>query len=374
LRAVGAISGTSMDGVDVALVETDGESRVARGPGLSSPYTPAQRAAIRAAMADAAAAPHGRHRTPALEAAEAAVTLAHGDAIERLIDETQLRPDVVGWHGQTVAHAPERGFTMQIGDAGTLANRLGLPVMADFRTADVAAGGEGAPLVPAYHRALVRASGLAEPAVIVNLGGVANITYVDGDTLIAFDTGPASAMIDDAMTEIGEPFDAGGALAARGTVDAAALAALMRHPYFERKAPKSLDRDAFSPAPVRHLALADRVATLTRFSAEALAAGLAHVPAPPRTVVAAGGGTHNATLMRFIADALGLTPLTADEVGFSADLMEAEAFAYLAVRASRGRPITFPGTTGVAGPLTGGRWFRPNGEAGTSWPCGPGEA
>jgi anhydro-N-acetylmuramic acid kinase len=359
VRALGVISGTSMDGVDVALLTTDGADRVSRGPGLSHPYTPAQRATIRAAMADAAAAPHGRHRTPALRAAEAAVTEAHGDAVARFLAETGALPDVVGWHGQTVAHAPERRFTMQIGDAAALADRLGRPVVADLRSADVAAGGEGAPLVPVYHRALARAAGLAEPVLVINLGGVANVTFVADDTLIAFDTGPASAMIDDAMAQAGADFDAGGATAARGRVDAATLAALMDHPHFARPAPKSLDRDAFSPAPVAHLPLADRVATLTRFSAEALAAGLRHLPARPRTVVAAGGGTHNATLMRFIAEALGMPVITADAAGLSSDLMEAEAFAYLAVRAMRGWPITFPGTTGVPQPLTGGVTVRP---------------
>lgn len=363
MRAIGVISGTSMDGVDVALLETDGEDRVVRGPGLSTPYAAEDRAAVRAALRDAQAAPHGAHRTPALVAAEEAVTRAHGDAIARFLAETGAAADVIGWHGQTVAHAPERRFTMQIGDAEALGARFGLPVVFDFRSADVAAGGEGAPLVPAYHRALVRQAGLAEPVLVINLGGVANVTFIDGERLIAFDTGPASAMIDDAMGEVGEAYDAGGATAARGRVDEAAVAALMAHPYFARPAPKSLDRDAFSPAAVAHLAFEDRIATLTRFSAEALGAALRHLPARPATAIASGGGTHNATLMAMIEAALGLPVQPADAVGFSSDLMEAEAFAYLAVRSLKGLPLTFPGTTGVPAPLGGGRTVRPDAAA-----------
>jgi len=363
MRAIGVISGTSMDGVDVALVETDGADRVVRGPGLSVPYAPQDRATIRAALKDAMAAPDAAHRTPALLAAEAAVTRAHGDAVARFIAETGVTADVVGWHGQTVAHAPARGFTMQIGDAEALGARIGLPVVFDFRSADVAAGGEGAPLVPVYHRALARQAGLVEPVLVINLGGVANVTFVAGDTLIAFDTGPASAMIDDAMAAVGAAYDDGGATAARGRVDEAALAALMDDPHFARPAPKSLDRDAFSPGPVAHLSHEDRVATLTRFSAEAVGAALRHLPARPASAIAAGGGTHNATLMAMIEVAIGLPVQPADAVGFSSDLMEAEAFGYLAVRSLGGLPLTFPGTTGVAAPLCGGRTVRPGARA-----------
>ncbi|MCF3932524.1 anhydro-N-acetylmuramic acid kinase [Acuticoccus sp. M5D2P5] len=358
-RAIGVISGTSMDAVDVALLTTDGEGVITRGASLLHPYRAEQRAAIRSAMSDAMAAPTGRHRTPALRAAEAVVTEAHGDAIARFLAETGAEADIIGWHGQTVAHAPERRFTMQIGDAGALADRFGLPVVADFRSDDVAEGGEGAPLVPVYHRALVREAGLAEPALVINLGGVANVTFIDGDTLIAFDTGPASALIDDAMAEIGESLDEGGGVAASGRVDEAALAVLLDHPYFAEPAPKSLDRDAFSAVPVAHLPFADRIATLTRFSAEALGAAVRLLPRRPKTVIAAGGGTYNATMMRFIADAIGEEVGSADAAGFSSDFMEAEAFAYLAMRSLRGLPLTFPGTTGIAAPLTGGRLWMP---------------
>jgi len=348
-----------MDAVDVALITTDGEGFIERGPSLARPYTAAERAVIAAALPDAMAAPTARHRTDKLTAAEDVVTAAHAEAIEAFLERSTFRPDVIGWHGQTVAHAPERRFTMQLGRPQDLADRFGTRVVFDLRQADVEAGGQGAPLVPAYHRALARQAGLAEPVLVINLGGVANLTYIDGDRLIAFDTGPASAMIDDAMALIGAPYDVGGRLAATGRVDETALAALMDHPYFAAPAPKSLDRDAFSAASVDHLDIADKVATLTRFSAVALGAGAALLPRSPATIVAAGGGTHNRTLMAGIEAALGRKVRSADQVGFSSDFMEAEAFAFLAVRSMRQLPITYPGTTGVAAPLAGGRIVDP---------------
>ncbi|MEM7694351.1 MAG: anhydro-N-acetylmuramic acid kinase [Pseudomonadota bacterium] len=352
LTALGVISGTSMDGIDVACLTTDGDGALTRGPSLMHPYTDDVRALLRAAMVDAATAPTGATRTQALAAAEAAVTVSHGNAIAALLRETGP-VDLIGWHGQTVFHAPARRMTMQLGDGAALAARFGIPVVYDFRSADVAAGGEGAPLVPAYHRAMVRAAGVAEPCAVLNLGGVANLTLIDGERLIAFDTGPASAMIDDQMATIGARFDENGALAATGTVDRAALATLLSHPFFDAPAPKSLDRDAFSAAPVAGLALPDRVATLTRFSAEAIARGLAP-HGMPGTIIAAGGGTHNATLMRFIAEATGAKFTTVSAIGHDPDTVEAEAFAYLAVRSQKGWPITFPGTTGIKAPLKGG--------------------
>lgn len=348
-----------MDAVDVASLETDGDATIRRHSTHIRPYNEGERATIRACVADALAAPDAHHRTPSLLAAERVVSNAHCEAIEAFLRDHDAPIDLIGWHGQTVAHAPERGLTMQLGDADALSARLGLPVVADFRLADVAAGGQGAPLVPAYHRALVRQAALPEPVLVINLGGVANVTFIDGEVLIAFDTGPASAMIDDAMAEVGKPYDDGGAMAASGSVDRTALAALLAHPYLEAPPPKSLDRDAFDAAPVAGLALADRVATLTRFSAEAITRGVERLPRRPATVLVAGGGTHNGTLMRAIGDALNCQPRTVDALGLSADFMEAEAFAYLAVRSVRGLPLTFPGTTGVASPLCGGRLVGP---------------
>ncbi|MEM9224834.1 MAG: anhydro-N-acetylmuramic acid kinase [Pseudomonadota bacterium] len=359
LIAVGMISGTSMDGVDVAAITTDGEGRITRGPSHARAYTKAERATVAAALKDAAAVESRHERTPLLAQAEEVVTKAHGDALEGFFDAHGVEADLIGWHGQTVFHAPDRGLTIQLGDAPRLAARFGLPVVFELRQADVAAGGQGAPLVPVYHRALARQAGLAEPLIIINLGGVANVTYIDGDTLIAFDTGPASALIDDGMATRGAPYDEGGKTAARGTVDAKALAALLDNPYFAAPPPKSLDRDAFSAASLAQLSFEDQIATLTRFSAEAIGRGVALLPRRPVTAVAAGGGTHNLTMMSFIEDVLGLPLASADSMGFSSDFMEAEAFAYLAVRSARQLPLTFPGTTGVAAPLTGGQLTNP---------------
>lgn len=359
LTALGVISGTSMDAVDVALITTDGAGIVRRGLGRARAYTDRDRAVIRRAMTDVIDVGSPGERTDAMAEAEDVVTAAHCEAVAAYLDAHTTQPDVIGWHGQTILHAPNRGVTVQLGDGSVMAERFGVTVVHDLRAADVAAGGEGAPLVPVYHRALVRAAGLPQPALIINLGGVANVTFVDGDTLIAFDTGPASAMIDDAVATVGLDYDEGGAIAACGRVNFDALKRLFDHPYFDAPPPKSLDRDAFDPAPVAGLSLQDRVATLTRFSAEAIGRGVSALPARPVTVVAAGGGTHNATMMAAIADVLGVTVARADDAGFSSDFMEAEAFAYLAVRALAGLPLTMPGTTGVPSPTTGGRVCRP---------------
>ncbi|ORE96000.1 anhydro-N-acetylmuramic acid kinase [Stappia sp. 22II-S9-Z10] len=370
LKVLGVMSGTSMDGVDVKRVTTDGEAIAVPGGAAAGIIADADRAVIRAAEADGRAAATGATRTAALRAAESVVDRLHGDAIAAWFAAHGEAPngdgpngeggavDLIGWHGQTIAHAPDRGMTMQLGDPQALADRFGVPVVSDFRSADVAAGGEGAPLVPVYHRALARRHGLAEPLVMLNLGGVANITYIDGDTLIACDTGPANALIDDAMTEVGERFDAGGAMAAQGRVDAAALAALMDHPFFRRPPPKSLDRNAFSAAPVAGLGTADKVATLTRFTVETVALAIEALPKRPVQVLVLGGGAFNTTLVAWLEERLGL-PLTPDPRFAAADI-EAEAFAYMAVRTVRGLAISFPGTTRAPEPMTGGRITFPS--------------
>lgn len=363
-RAIGLMSGTSMDGVDVALLETDGEAVVRPGPSGFRPYSPEERETIRAALAPATALAGRDERPPALAAAEAVVTEAHRQAVlDFLADEGIDRADidVVGFHGQTVFHAPERRLTVQIGDGQGLADALGLPVVYDLRADDVAAGGQGAPLVPAYHRALAAASGLTAPLAVLNLGGVGNLTFIgpDGD-LVAFDTGPANALIDDLMGErTGRPIDEGGATAAAGHVDAAALAVLLDHPFFALPPPKSLDRNAFSRAAVSGLATADAAATLVAFTAETVARGLAFASPPPERLIVCGGGARNPVLIAAIAARAGIPVETADQLGWSADAIEAQAFAFLAVRSLEGLPITYPGTTGIARPQTGGRRADP---------------
>lgn len=362
MLAIGLMSGTSMDGIDAALVETDGAAHVRPLAFHAVPYDAATRGQLRlamqAAMAEDRPGPH-----PLIDAAADTVTRLHIAAVRDLLG---MRPDVrptdvavIGFHGQTVAHRPDRGWTWQIGNGADMARTLGMTVVDDFRSADVAAGGEGAPLVPVYHQA--RTAGLDAPLMVLNLGGVGNLSYVGDDgALIAFDTGPGNGLIDDwVRAATGLPHDAGGAIAAGGAVDEAALAHLLDNGWFDQPPPKSLDRNHFDMAPVRHLSLADGAATLAAFTAASVARGIAHLPAPPRRILVAGGGRHNATLMAMLASRTALPVAPVEAVGWSGDATEAEAFAYLAVRRLKGLPISFPGTTGVGAPVVGGRVHRP---------------
>jgi anhydro-N-acetylmuramic acid kinase len=364
MRAIGLMSGTSMDGVDVALIDTDGEGRISFGPQASFAYEEADRVLLRGALDDAAAMHDRAARPGRLGAAEAMITARHASAVEQFLaahDVSRQSIDLIGFHGQTVLHRPDAHLTVQIGDGAALARRLGIKVASDFRAADVAAGGQGAPLVPVYHRALVARDGLEGPVVVINIGGVANLTYVAEDAdPIACDTGPGNALLDDLMlARTGVPFDRDGATAATGQVDAAALHRLLDHPYFDLPAPKSLDRNAFSRAPVDHLSTEDAAATLVAFTAETIARATRQTPGVPRLAVVCGGGGRNLVLMRELAARLACPLESADALGWSVEAMEAQAFAYLAVRQARALPITFPGTTGVAKPLPGGRMSLP---------------
>lgn len=359
--ALGLMSGTSMDGVDVALIETDGRAVAAFGPTQFRPYADAERSALRAALAQGPSLADRFERPAAVAEAERIVTAAHVDAVREFFAVQGLGPgeiSVIGFHGQTVFHDPARRLTVQIGDGLALARAIGVPVVYDFRAADVAAGGQGAPFVPVYHAALAARSGLPGPVAVLNIGGVANMTWIGGDgadDLVAFDTGPGNALIDDWCQETtGRPVDHDGRLAAAGRVDAAALDRLLDHPYFAARPPKSLDRNAFSRAPCAGLSPEDGAATLTAFTAETIAAALALVPRRPATLVVAGGGSHNPTLLAMIAERSGLAVVPAPSIGWSADFLEAQAFAYLAVRHVEGLPLSFPGTTGVPAPCRGG--------------------
>lgn len=362
IRAVGVISGTSMDAIDVALIDTDGETGVRPGPVHAGSYT----AELRAALGDLLADPD-RARDAPLDELERGVTDAHVAAIGALLEA--LPPGgppvaLIGFHGQTVLHRPvpgrrDAGFTRQLGRGAEVAARLGIDTVDRFRHADVAAGGEGAPFVPLYHRAL--AARLAQPLMVLNLGGVGNVTYLDGETVVAFDTGPANGPIDDFVRRRrGLAHDAGGALAASGTPDAAAVEAFLADPYFARSAPKSLDRQDFA----RHaraaeaLSDADGAATLAAFAVESAVAALARVPGRPRRWLVTGGGRHNAHLMARLAARLGVPVEPVEAVGWNGDFLEAQAFAYLAVRSRRGLPLSLPTTTGVPAPTTGGDFHR----------------
>jgi anhydro-N-acetylmuramic acid kinase len=366
--AIGLMSGTSLDGVDVALIETDGE-RIARfGPTSYRPYKEAERALLRSALEAGAALKQRTSRPGVLREAEALVTALHAEAVEDFLAKKRIdraSVDVVGFHGQTVLHRPSARLTVQIGEGAELARRLGIPVVFDFRAADVAAGGQGAPLVPIFHAALARELERPRPMAVLNIGGVANVTYVDGNDPVACDTGPGNALIDDFMrARTGAPLDRDGDQAARGRVDEAFVARVLADPFFDAACPKSLDRNAFAYANLAlpSFSVADGAATLSALTAAAVARVVAHLPLVPRGWVVCGGGSHNPTLMRMLSERLEPASVeTADAVGWSADSIEAQAFAYLAVRTLRGLPITFPSTTGAPRPLAGGVVVRPSG-------------
>lgn len=369
-KAIGLMSGTSLDGVDVALIETDGENVAAFGPGRTYAYSQADRALLMRALEEAKPLADRDARPGALAEAERVVTERHVEALATFFEEFPEHRDVaaVGFHGQTVLHRPEIGLTMQIGDGPALAKAIraltpapGPALVYDLRAADVAAGGQGAPLVPAYHRALAQGLSLPGPLLVLNLGGVANITYLDDEAdPIACDTGPANALIDDFMkVRTGVPVDRDGAAAAEGRVDETVIARLLTHPFFSRNPPKSLDRNDFREWVAVHggldaMSVEDGAATLTALTAACVGAILPHLPKRPATLIAAGGGAHNPTLLAMLRERLGVEVVTADAVGWSGDALEAQAFAFLAVRSLRGLPLSFPTTTGVPRPMPGG--------------------
>ena len=368
-RVIGLMSGTSLDGVDAALIETDGVRIGAFGPGETVAYSADDRAVLQAAV-DAALDWQFEGGRPDFSAAEVVLTRRHAEAVERTAAAAGLAPDeigLVGFHGQTVLHhapAPGRqGQTLQIGDGAALAARLGIDVVYDFRSADMRAGGQGAPLAPLYHQALAASSKLAGRVAVLNLGGVANVTWLDGDAEpVAFDTGPANGLIDAwCLHHTGEGFDRDGALAAAGRIHDATLDDLMDHPFLALAPPKSLDRWDFSLEPVRNLTVADGAATLTAFTVHSVAGAIARIGRPDRVLVT-GGGRLNATLMAGLHAAIGAPVEPVEAVGWRGDLLEAEAFAWLAVRVERGLPTSIPSTTGARHPVSGGRIARVQGK------------
>ncbi|MGZ9097552.1 MAG: anhydro-N-acetylmuramic acid kinase [Micavibrio sp.] len=347
--AIGLMSGTSLDGIDAALIRTDGREKVERLGFYTVPYEDETRQALRACLG-LKNDPDGR-----VARAERAMTLAHIAAVQELRRLFPVTVDLIGFHGQTIDHDPARRWTWQIGDAALLAAETGIDVISDFRSADVKAGGQGAPFLPLYHQAL--AADLEKPLAILNIGGVSNITYIGVDhELLAFDTGPGSALINDWVKQhTGAEFDQDGNLAAAGAVNEAILAQYLGHLYFQQKPPKSLDRNAWTLAPLAGLSLEDGAATLTAFTVGANIKALEHLPAKPKSWHVTGGGRWNKTIMKGLRDGLGVTVGTVDDLGWNGDAMEAEGFAYLAVRSALGLPLSLPGTTNVPEPMTGGR-------------------
>jgi len=358
LRAIGLMSGTSMDGIDVALIDTDGEDHVKRGAAQTFLYDPGFKAALREALVAARGLSDRAGRPGILADAERDLTAHHAAAVRLFVAQHGLKAreiDVVGLHGHTVLHAPERRLTVQIGDGPALAAAIGIDVVWDLRAADVAAGGHGAPLAPAYHRALT--ARLPErPIAVLNIGGVANVTWIGrAGELLAFDTGPGNAMIDDWMQRRrGVPRDEDGALGAQGRVHDDYVTQYLRHSFFGVPPPKSLDRNAFLLELVETLSPEDGAATLTAFTATSIARAREHFPEQPRLWVVCGGGRRNRTLMAMIAERVESAVAPAEAAGIDGDAVEAEAWAYLAVRSLWGLPITYPGTTGAPAPMTGG--------------------
>ena len=352
--ALGLMSGTSLDGVDAALIRTDGLQHIETLGSLTLPYNPDVREQIRSVLGS-------EDYTNEIRSIERVLTLTHVEAVKNLLlkDATKA-PEVhiIGFHGHTLVHRPEDGRTWQFGDAALLAELTQIDVVANFREADVAAGGEGAPLTPAFHAAV--SDKLERPIAILNIGGVANVTWIGADeTLVSFDTGPGNALIDDWMfAREGRTHDVNGQFAFMGTVDETVLQHLLSQPYFDRPPPKSLDRNAFDVGLVQSLTNADGAATLTAFTAESIACGEQHFPSPPRSWLVTGGGRNNLALMAALSARLNVPIDQVENVGWNGDALEAQAFAYLAVRSLRQFPLTFPGTTGVAGPTRGGHLYR----------------
>lgn len=356
------MSGTSLDGVDAAWVETDGEAIGRLGPTLTLPYEPALRRDLRALLDRA---PETAPDDPLLLDCVARLTQRHVEAVRAV----GWPADLIGFHGQTILHRPKRPgvnhppFTWQVGDAARLARETGISVAHDFRSDDVAAGGQGAPLVPVVHAVLARE--LPKPLAVLNLGGVGNVTWIGtGGELLAFDTGPANGPLDDwARRSTGEPYDRDGKLALSGRPDGGVLAQLIAHPYLAAPPPKSLDRldfdRALQEAGAAALSPADGAATLVAFCAVCVAAAARHFPAPPVQWLVAGGGRRNPAVMRALTSALTEPVRPVEVVGWNGDALEAQAFGVLAARVWRGLPITFPGTTGAPEPLRGGRIVGP---------------
>ncbi len=367
--AIGLMTGTVLDGnIDVALIKTDGESVETFDAYTLAPYSEATRLLLEETLRQARSWNFEGPEPSIFKNAEEALTRAQSNAVQELVKSAGLSMDeigVVGFHGQTVLHrAPtnERlGDTRQLGDGQLMAGILGTNVAYDFRTADVRAGGQGAPLAAIYHTALLHGVDRSSDSAILNLGGVGNITWWDGkDLVVAFDTGPANAPLNDFIKGLGlGEMDRDGALGASGRVDETRLERLLQHPYLTAPYPKSLDRFDFTSAMADGLDAADGAATLSAFTASAVGKALDLLPHRPKRLIVSGGGRRNPTIMAMIESRAGVQAVSADTFGWRGDAVEAECFAFLAVRTLRGLPISFPTTTGVPREQTGGRLANP---------------
>lgn len=347
---IGLMSGTSVDGVDAALIQTDGYGYVKRLDFLDMSYASDLRKRIKAQFGK-------RQSDTEMLAVADELTLEHARIIKRLLDRhPDLKIDLIGFHGQSVSHDPDNGFTLQIGNGQLLADETGIPVIDDFRWNDVKNGGQGAPLIPLYHRALVRSANVPLPCAVLNIGGVANVTYIgEGEEgILAFDTGPGNALVDDFVLErTGSPYDHNGRLAAEGIENQDIVSGFLKNPYFAQKPPKSLDRDPWNQAS-SILSNEDGAATLLACTRESIVMAIDHLPEHPRAWYVCGGGRHNTTLMKGLRERLQVPVEPVDTLGWNGDALEAEGFGYLAVRSNLGLPLSLPTTTGVKAPTTGG--------------------
>lgn len=344
---LGLMSGTSLDGVDASFLNTDGMTIQDYGPGLVKPFPKALRNRLKDALG-------AKEQTTAIHQLEHDLTWFHAEVVQELKERARITPALIGFHGQTLYHAPP--FTWQIGNGPLLARWTGCPVVYDFRKNDVQAGGQGAPLVPLYHQAIF--SQEEQPLAVLNIGGVANLTYIDAKDLIAFDVGPGGVLMDTwTQQHLGTPFDNQGQWACQGSAQQDKVQQWLQHPYFAQPYPKSLDRetfayvlrqdlDAFSPV--------DGAATLIAFTVAAIKKGVSNCPHPLRTLWVTGGGRHNTYLIERLQQELSCAVRLIDEKGIDGDLLEAQAFAFLAARSVKQLPLTFPLTTGVPEPLSGG--------------------
>ncbi len=349
-NVIGLMSGTSMDGVDAALLKTNGADLIVTGISTTFPYSDSFRSELLEVVSKGLYSKN----------VESQITNIHADAVKRLIKKNgdSTGPvDLIGFSGHTIFHLPDEKKTCQIGDGAMLADLTGINVVSDFRSNDMINGGQGAPLAPVYHQVL--ATNLKKPVCIINIGGVANISYIGTDNqILSFDTGPGNALIDDFMFfRLGHRQDTGGKLALSGKLDKKILESLMDNKYFSLNIPKSLDRNEFSFTPTNKLSDADGAATLAAFTAESIAMSKNFLPKSPLLWLVTGGGRHNDAILRDLRIRLGENVQTVEEVGWKGDAIEAQAFAYLAVRSVLGLPLSFPSTTGVRSPVSGGKLF-----------------
>lgn len=364
--AIGLMSGTSLDGVDVAIIKTDGHQVTRFGKACHIPYTVEQRDQLQEAFAHAKRENNPNVRSNSILIAEGVINKLHLDAINEIISINQLQKndiEVIGFHGQTLLHNPEKGWSWQIGDGRELADNTGIKVVNDFRRFDVENGGQGAPLVPIFHRALLPKDETNFPIALLNIGGVANLTWFNGhdpNDMVAFDTGPGNALLDDWIRKHSDfPYDKDGKFSSKGNVQEILVNDLMNHDYFKEMPPKSLDRDAFDVSSLSMLSHEDGAATLIAFTVNAIKMAEVMCPDFVKKWYVCGGGAHNPTMMQMLSDELYGEVETISSLGFDGDYVEAEAFAFLAVRKLYDLPITFPGTTGILEPSTGGKVYNP---------------